>query len=418
MYSAQIVRITKLEKIPGADKIALAVFPGYQVVVGKDTQVGDLGIFFPTDGQLTDAFLSANDLYRIRADGSKGGGYFERNGRVTAIKLMKGTVASYGFWLPISCLSHFGDVSTLKEGDSLTSFSGIEICRKYETPATVASKSRIGRAMSRTQLLPKYGDTEQLARNLDVVAGYGNYVRVIITEKIHGTSARTGKVVKFTEDNRWHVRLLRALGIIRGVPTNRESLILNGTRNTIVEDRNFQPGDADYYRVDILSKVYPWLHEGECIFYEVAGYDSNNGPIMNPYKDVPYAYGTSKYGRHRKVFVYAIKEQRIDGSWCNMPWNHVVKRAKELGLDTVPVIVDTQYDDFFLEPLEEYVMSIADNCANRQPSRVDSTHVSEGVVVRLESEFGISVFKHKSFAFLEQEGIIKATDVVDTEEAN
>jgi hypothetical protein len=51
-------------------------------------------------------------------------------------------------------------------------------------------------------------------------------------------------------------------------------------------------------------------------------------------------------------------------------------------------------------------------------SVVDSTHIKEGVCVRLESGIFPRIFKHKSFDFKVLEGIVKDSGVVDMEESN
>jgi hypothetical protein len=47
---------------------------------------------------------------------------------------------------------------------------------------------------------------------------------------------------------------------------------------------------------------------------------------------------------------------------------------------------------------------------------IGKTHISEGVVVRIENRERFTAFKHKSFTFKCLEGIVKADDVLDMEE--
>jgi len=52
------------------------------------------------------------------------------------------------------------------------------------------------------------------------------------------------------------------------------------------------------------------------------------------------------------------------------------------------------------------------------PSTITTSHIREGVVVRVENEFGVERYKHKSFTFGVLEGYLKDNaKYVDREEA-
>ena len=63
MYQAIVSKMV-VRPHPNADRLQLGDFRGYQVVVGPDVKTGDLGIYFPTDGQLSEEYCSANYLIR------------------------------------------------------------------------------------------------------------------------------------------------------------------------------------------------------------------------------------------------------------------------------------------------------------------------------------------------------------------
>lgn len=84
MYQAIVCRI-KVRPHPNADRLQLGEAHGYQVIVGLDTEDNELGIFFPCDGQLSEAFATSNDLIGYTDEaGNKKGGYFAKNCRVRA----------------------------------------------------------------------------------------------------------------------------------------------------------------------------------------------------------------------------------------------------------------------------------------------------------------------------------------------
>ena len=148
MYKAIICKI-KVSPILGADKIQVANCAGYTAIIGKDHIDGELGIFFPSDGQVSHEMMKFNKLHR------NDGGYLENNRRIRTIKLMG--IKSEGIWLPISSLNWTKDkiikkisrnvpkslilnlnkeISDLKEGDQFTHINNVYVCNKYTTNAT------------------------------------------------------------------------------------------------------------------------------------------------------------------------------------------------------------------------------------------------------------------------------------------
>ena len=74
MYKAVVSRI-QTRPLPGADRLLIGACGQYQVIVGIDTQDGELGVFFEQDGQLSIEFATQNDLVRRKdANGNPAGG--------------------------------------------------------------------------------------------------------------------------------------------------------------------------------------------------------------------------------------------------------------------------------------------------------------------------------------------------------
>ena len=78
-YKAVVCKINEIRKHPNADRLQIAtVAGGYEVIVDLDTKLEDLGVYFDTDGQLSDEFCKANDLYadcpwfKTRVEGTMG----------------------------------------------------------------------------------------------------------------------------------------------------------------------------------------------------------------------------------------------------------------------------------------------------------------------------------------------------------
>ena len=132
-YSAIVARVN-VRPHPNADRLQIGNVNGIQVIVGIDTQDGELGVYFPSDGQLSEEFAAANDLIRRKnEDGTYSGGMFDVNRRVRAMNLRG--IKSDGFWCPLDYFNFSAvSASMLKEGDSFTEINGIPICNKYVTP--------------------------------------------------------------------------------------------------------------------------------------------------------------------------------------------------------------------------------------------------------------------------------------------
>ena len=164
-YQAFVCRLQNVRPHSNADRIQLATVYGNQIVVGLDNVDGDLGIYFPTDGQLTEVFCSENNLFRhseLNKDKEKSG-YFEDNRRIKTQKF-RGE-ESDGFWMPISCLDFLGN-HKLKEGDAFDTVAGTKICQKYITKKTAKRfKGKNPMALAKDQFphFKEHVDTKQLA---------------------------------------------------------------------------------------------------------------------------------------------------------------------------------------------------------------------------------------------------------------
>lgn len=97
-------------------------------------------------------------------------------------------------YLPITCLSTFGDITVLKVGDTIDVFNGHEICKKYIPKRPVRTSTETNGNKTRKKKVPiaplfaEHADTEQLAYNL---SAFKPLDEIEITLKMHGTSQRT-----------------------------------------------------------------------------------------------------------------------------------------------------------------------------------------------------------------------------------
>lgn len=455
MYSAIVSRIANIRPIEGADNIVLAEVASRQVVVGKDSQVGDLGIFFPTDGQLSEEFCRANDLIeRKDANGNRAGGMFSTKRRVRSIKLRG--VVSDGFFCPVSHLSFTGDSwKGLTEGFEFSTFAGVPICNKYETPATIKNRNSVqGVKIPKTvlKMFHEHVDTAHFVNNYkNIPVG----ALITVTSKCHGTSHRVSRCLSATPFTTLPLRIenlkiriprsipkfirlkisrcLEKIGILQSyVPSKESWQIVHGTRRAVILTREGGYYGSYQFRLDTISQyATDRLKKGETIYGEIVGYSGPETPIMSHstevFKSKPiekkfgkkfnYSYGC-KPGE-AKFLVYRITMTNEDGDSVEYPWPKVKARCEELKMETVPevypsFIFDGDYDKL-LNDMSVYVDGSLGGC-EILPSLLDS-HPREGIVIRAD---GISTnfYKYKSRAFGIMEGYIKdRDDYVDIEES-
>lgn len=422
MYQMIVTRLTNVRKHPNADRLMLATVVGNQVVIGLDHQEGELGVYFPTDGQLSEQMCYENDLNvnpQLNKNGGKG--YFDEKRRVRSQKFRQ--EKSDGLWLPLECLKWFYPYGEFTEGQLI---SDEAIAIKYITKATrMAGQHNKVRNVKRGESLmfPKHYDTDNFQYYYqDIPAGSIIY----LTEKLHGTSGRYGLVKDDGPPSQGRILdwLFGWWNKFRPTPWT----YLNGTRNVVLE----HTAGGGYYgtndfRTEAVKNIS--LRKGEVIFFELVGDVSVGTPIMPPVivpkelDDTRKKYGTHiayRYGcanGEAKLFVYRIVQFNEDGQGVDLSWPQVKRRCKELGLDIVPNLRDTimVWTDVDVKHNKEEIERLAEG-----PSLLDASHIREGVAIRVETPDGrIYCLKEKSFAFKVLEGIVKLDDeYVDTEEAS
>ena len=467
-YCGYITRLKNVRRHSGADRLLLAECFGNQVIVSTDYTEGQLGVYFPSDGQLCQEYCEINNLLRKKDEnGNNIGGYMDERRRVTAVKL-RGE-KSDGLFLPLTSLANFTTISDLKEGDTITILNGVEICKKYipkrkeghwHGGGSKGHKTRVNFAPTFAQ----HVDTDQLAYHLgDFHAGDV----VELTLKMHGTSGRTGYLPLRREMKRtWWQKLLRKHPNIR-----YEYGYVTGTRRVVLDDTH----DGGYYsdnqfRIEMAKKFEGKLHQGETVYYEIVGFVNENTPIMASVKnskikdkefskqygeETVFSYGCSPTGEWEEtscppdvlyvlpgfegtseiyppkcdVYVYRMTMSNDEGDTVEMSPEQMRLRCDQMGVKYVPVFekfmipdmgVDVDNDgtaDAQIVSPGEYVLRKVEQYFDG-PDPIGKTHIREGVVARIVNRPTIAVYKHKNFNFKVLENIIKdEADAPDMEEA-
>ena len=427
-YNGYVTTIKNLRKHPNADRLQLGECFGNTVCVSMEYRDNQIGIYFPTDGQLSEEFCNYNNLVRKKDEnGVNVGGYMDPGKRnVTSIKL-RGE-KSDGLFMPIGSLDFTGvDTSTLKVGDTITVINGHEICKKYiPRGKTLNRKTGNKTRKKRTPIAPlfiEHADTEQLAYNLNAFK-YGDQIE--ITLKMHGTSQRTAYLPVLKGFKKTLLdRILRR----EGTPVYDWGYV-TGTRRTVLDNY-----DGGYYGNDEFRKQHADFFEGkllkgEEVYYEVVGFITTGAPIMGTVdnkktndKDFIKQYGkttTFSYGcdvPNSDFYVYRMTMTNEDGDIVEYTPDYMRYRCEQMGCKCVPV-----FWKGFLEGFSECSAGyVAKNIAEQfydGPDPVGKNHVREGVVVRIINRPKFTAYKHKNFSFKCLEGIVKAeADAPDMEEA-
>lgn len=412
-YKAIVTRITTRPH-PNADRLKIGqVVGGIQVIVGIDTQDGDLGVYFPSDGQLSIPFAQANNLIRVKnEDGTYSGGMFDDNRRVRAMNLRG--VKSDGFWCPVSYFDFIPGAGVVVsiEGTMFDTLNDIPICNKYATQATreaAAKTKNMPKRENKVISFPEHVDTEQYRYMKDHIHA-GSVVH--ITQKLHGTSQRYG-FVEVRRKLTWLEKIALRFGV-KVQETAYEYVI--GTRRTILADGKGGYYGNEEFRRNVVKGIT--LRKDEILYFEVVGYTTDGKPIMPEHdatkvgkefaatwgKSVSYAYGCAP--SECAMYVY-----RITQSGADLSWHEVQRRCKELGLNTVPHMITLIYDGDS-DDLDAIVSTLSE-----RPNYI-GYGPSEGVVIRVESPDGVLFLKEKTHSFKVMEGIIKSDDsYTDMEES-
>ena len=464
MYKAYITALTNVRKHPNADRLLLADVFGNTVCVSTDYTEGQVGIYFPTDGQLSAEFTEKNNLVRKKDDaGNNIGGYMDPDKRnVTAIRL-RGE-KSDGLFLPISALNYcyaHGDASIeLRAGDVIDGLvNGHEICCKYiprsnTRRGTVTEGNRTRKKKVATApLFKEHADTEQLAYNL---GAFREGDEIEITLKMHGTSQRTGylPVLQGYKRSLWD----RICGRT-GSPIYDWGGI-SGTRRVVLDSYEGGFYGSNAFR-EQHSKVFEGkLMKGETVYYEVVGFTDTGAPIMSTAnnkkmndkefikqygEETVFSYGCSPYSIEQQmvtlkqaygtaeeacnhidllkpqsdIYVYRMTMTNEDGFVVEYTPDFMRYRCEQMAVKTVPVLwkgtIPSEGHDY--PSAGEWIKSKAEAYYDG-PDPIGKTHVREGVVVRILNRPKFAAYKHKNFSFKVLEGIAKVeAEAPDMEEA-
>lgn len=442
-HCGYVVSVEKLRPHTNADRLRVATFFGSDTCVGLDVVKGEIGIYFPSDLQLSGEFCVVNHLCRKKPDGTPDTGYLDPEKRnIRPIKL-RGE-RSDGIFMPISCLEYTGvNLDDINIGDTITVVNGHEICKKYIPRGRNSNNSAKGKGNKTRKkhvpvapLFTEHADTEQLAYNL---GAFKPGDEIEITLKMHGTSQRTAylPVLKGYKRTIWDKLFGR-----EGTPIYDWGYV-SGTRRTVLDDWDGGFYGSNAFRKQHHDKFVGKLHKGEEVYYEVVGFTNSGTPIMGKGnnkkldkdfvkqygEETVFSYGCSPDGSdapQSDLYVYRMTMTNEDGDVVEYSPDFMRYRCEQMGVKCVPVMwrgfADETIDwndagmtagEWVTEKAEQYYDG---------PDPIGKTHVREGVVVRIINRPKFCAYKTKNYSFKMLEGLIKesaaAPDMEEAEEAN
>lgn len=328
-FSVPIVQIGKIGRHPNADNLSLTQITGETVIFKTgDFKEGDLAIYVPEDAVVPTTVPGTEFLGTHR--------------RIRA-KRLRG-LFSCGLLLPVSILPEDPEGMDALNPDEWVTLVGFDVSQrlgitKYEAPVSLQFGGENERDPG---YMPKYEIESHRKFGHVYIPGE----RVIITEKIHGTNFRA----VYRDDRLW---------VGSHTCIKKES------------DTNIYWKAAKNY--DLAGALQPF----PCI----AIYGEVHGQVQKG-----YGYGIPKGEIDLRIFdMYDTVARR----WLD--WEEVVSLAKQMEINTVPVVYDGPYVPSEIPAMAEGKSTLAD-------------HNREGVVIktanyRWSMELGRVITKYVSEDF-------------------
>jgi len=410
-YCATVVEIKNLIPIENCDNVVHTNIFGNLVIVSKDTEVGSKGLFFPIETQLSETFLSMNNLYRHseKNNDPEKKGYFEDNGRIRCVKFRGNK--SQGFFVPISCLDPLfmckdinGKVREeyTKLGAEFDEINGLEICKKYiiktRTPgmrnSSKSKKPKVSKIIENQFRF--HTDTSQLGKN---VTRFKAKSMIQITYKLHGTSLISSNILckKKLNPIEW---VLKKLGV--NIRDQQYENIYSSRKVIKNDDINKK---QHFYSTDIWGIANNILKEyllpGMTIYAEIVGYLPDGGAIQ---KDYDYGCDDKEF----EIYIYRITYTNPNGNVFEFSGNQVKEWCNNNGLKAVPELYYGTLENFMkdhsLTSIDEHLHQNFLDLLTKKYHGVDCYMCSnkvpaEGVVIRNENNLDIEAYKYKAEEF-------------------
>jgi RNA ligase (TIGR02306 family) len=335
-HRAEVVEVEIFEH-PGADRLELArpIGTDWIVVVGKEQfKTGDLAVYIPIDS------IVSCDFVEKHLSGSKI--KLDKN-RIRSIKIRK--IISQGLLVIPEPNFQLGQDVTDK----------LEI-KKYEPP--VRGQQRHPRIPKKQKKFVKYIDSQfpkytKIRNHKNFKGAIKEETEVVLTEKIHGTNFRAGRIYVGNYKHPWYKRLWDWL-----THGKEEWRFIVGSHNVskLHEDRVYHRA-AKEAGLDKLEKEY----NGYIFYGEIYGHGVQE-----------LSYGVPPGELRLAIFDILFKNEHGQSNY--LPWCEVQAVCQKLNLETPP--------ELYVGPWKDDLVKLADG----QSGMPKAKHHREGFVVKPLSE--------------------------------
>lgn len=416
-YSAQVVRVGTVVNLPGLDQLVGVPVLGYQALTTKGVEVGDLRIAFTAETALSEEYAKWNNLHRdetLNRDAAEKG-YLERNRRVRAIK-MRGHVSN-ALLMPLKSVAFTGvDPALLIEGLTFDHLGDYGICEKYVVPVKPSNnpaKTKLEKAFKRVDKaqFPEHLETDNFWRNRHLLNDDND---TVITQKLHGTSWRGGRVPVLRE-LKLRERIAKRLGI--RVDTHEYDVVY-GSRKVIKDPGNkaqqhFYATSGDDLWTGFGKTIAELIPEGYLVYGELIGFTPDGAPIQKG-----YTYDCKP--NTAELYVYRVAHINRHGNMADLSWDGVKAFCTARGMKWTPELVrgtgamvddwvEAAKDAVFFRDWEEGA-----EFTDKPLQLSGAKTVDEGICLRQEGLVP-TILKAKSTLFLEHESKMLDAEVVDME---
>lgn len=489
-YVARVVKITNLKPIKGSKKLQYTTVCGYPVIVDENTKLNDIMIFVPSGCAINKDFLGKNNLYepssyklnsnrfevdkyileyeketdkkkkdKILKNIKNLSGFFQKNGKVKAINLLKHP--SQGFLIDFknSITKWIGDFQVDWMGYVGTSFDVISVddkdfvfCEKFipehekirseniknnaKKPINLTDKlnkkafefDRMIEGQFSFHIKPKMLNTNIEYLKPDTV--------VQISSKWHGASWIVGNILYNKKLSIWD-KLKKKLGF------KIKEVIYDDvySSSSSIKNPSINHNTNNFYKSNIWKSVndvvYPFLDKGMIAYGEVVGYLPNSIKLIQKNYDYGCSLGQFKIIIYRIVKVdensnkteFTSSEIR---DWCENKLKRKFENFNSL-IEEVPftpvyelyygklsdLYPDLEINEDWHENILNRLMSDERFYMNQKCHYCRNNVPTEGIVVRVENNNNkIECYKLKchDFYLYEQSLLDKGEIDIETEE--
>lgn len=421
-YLAIVATLDAPIKHPNADKLQIFKINYQQVVTNLDYKEGDKVVFFPVGSAINPGLVKSFNGFENKElnDDPTVKGYFDKNGRVRAIRLRGEQVE--GFILPIDVIATYIGISDDEFNDvsEFDSYGNLILVTKY-IPKTRNQGTNLGSGNKKKEHTLKsmqiagqfrfHEKTPNLKNNIRTLDLYGNR-NIAISYKLHGTSAVFSNVLvkkKLT-------RIDKILQFFKYPTQTVEYQKMYASRQVIkgtIEKEN--TSNQSYYSDNVWKHVFDQIKDklpkGYTLYGEICGYTSTGQYIQKGY-DYGIPFGESHF------FVYRITQTNPSGTVIELTMPQILQFCEKHELSVVPIFYMGGLQQFIVENgisgPDQVIPSLSAKyniesdcflCKNKVPT--------EGIVLKVDDLNEFIAFKLKSFNFTQEESKEEESNIED-----